>query len=46
MFSPSGHRFRQIRLRTKVCPAVPQHGQNATGDVAETDGKVAVLVLL
>jgi len=26
-------------------PAVPQRGQNATGDVVETDGKMAVLVL-
>jgi hypothetical protein len=26
-------------------PAVPQHGQNATGDNIETDGKIAVLVL-
>jgi hypothetical protein len=26
-------------------PAVPQHGQNATGDAVETDGKMAVLVL-
>ena len=26
-------------------PAVPQHGQNATGDSVETDGKMAVLVL-
>ena len=26
-------------------PAVPQHGQNATGNSVETDGKMAVLVL-
>lgn len=26
-------------------PAVPEHGQNATGDTVETDGKMAVLVL-
>ncbi|HLK51169.1 MAG TPA: LssY C-terminal domain-containing protein [Bryobacteraceae bacterium] len=26
-------------------PQVPQHGQNATGDSLETDGKVAVLLL-
>jgi hypothetical protein len=26
-------------------PAVPEHGQNATGDNVETDGKMAVLVL-
>jgi hypothetical protein len=26
-------------------PAVPQHGQNATGDSVETDGKMAVLLL-
>jgi hypothetical protein len=26
-------------------PSVPQHGQNATGDNLETDGKIAVLVL-
>ena len=26
-------------------PDVPQHGQNATGDSVETDGKIAVLVL-
>ena len=26
-------------------PQVPQHGQNATGDNVETDGKMAVLVL-
>jgi hypothetical protein len=26
-------------------PAVPQHGQNATGDAVETDGQMAVLVL-
>ncbi len=26
-------------------PAVPQHGQNATGDAVETDGKMAILVL-
>ena len=25
--------------------AVPQHGQNATGDNVETDGKMAVLLL-
>jgi len=26
-------------------PAVPQHGQNATGDNLDTDGKMAVLIL-
>jgi hypothetical protein len=26
-------------------PAVPQHGQNATGDSLDTDGKIAVLLL-
>src|SRR5207253_7700093 len=26
-------------------PAIPQHGQNATGDSVETDAKVAVLML-
>jgi hypothetical protein len=26
-------------------PAVPEHGQNATGDDVETDGKMAVLIL-
>jgi hypothetical protein len=26
-------------------PAVPQHGQNATGDNLETDGRMAVLIL-
>jgi hypothetical protein len=26
-------------------PAVPQHGQNATGDSVETDGRMAVLLL-
>ena len=36
-------RVRSVALVDR--PAVPQHGQNATGDNVETDGKMAVLVL-
>jgi hypothetical protein len=36
-------RVRSIALVER--PSVPQHGQNATGDNIETDGKMAVLVL-
>ena len=36
-------RVRSLALVDR--PAVPQHGQNATGDSLETDGKMAVLVL-
>jgi len=38
----SGH-VRSVALVER--PDVPQHGQNATGDNIETDGKMAVLVL-
>ncbi len=36
-------RVRSVALVDR--PAVPQHGQNATGDSVETDGKMAILVL-
>ena len=36
-------RVRSVALVDR--PAIPQHGQNATGDSVETDGKMAVLVL-
>ena len=36
-------RVRSVALVDR--PAVPQHGQNATGDSLETDGRMAVLVL-
>ena len=36
-------RVRSVALVER--PAVPQHGQNATGDNVETDAKMAVLVL-
>ncbi len=36
-------RVRSVALVDR--PAVPQHGQNATGDNVETDGKMAILVL-
>ena len=36
-------RVRSVALVER--PAVPQHGQNATGDNVETDGKMAVLIL-
>ena len=35
-------RVRSVALVDR--PAVPQHGENATGDNVETDGKMAVLV--
>jgi hypothetical protein len=36
-------RVRSVALVDR--PTVPQHGQNATGDTVETDGKMAVLLL-
>jgi hypothetical protein len=36
-------RVRSVALVDR--PAVPQHGQNATGDNVETDAKMAVLIL-
>ena len=36
-------RVRSVALVDR--PAVPQHGQNATGDGLETDAKMAVLIL-
>src|SRR5260370_6269272 len=36
-------RVRSVALVDR--PAVPQHGQNATGDNLETDGKMAILIL-
>jgi hypothetical protein len=38
-----GGHVRSVALVDR--PAVPQHGQNATGDNLETDSKMAVLVL-
>jgi LssY C-terminus len=37
----TGH-VRSVALVDR--PAVPQHGQNATGDSVETDGKMAILI--